>query len=165
MKLENICPLEGFQIIFKVTHWNGVTCTEALDYGQICSNASTDNECKYITQETSCIGPVPYKCQCSPGKYFNRDFKKCEMLIEIDEICLQADSCKNGICSGSPLKCQNQWNMNIESSSMATGLSTTTALVGFSTVIPKITSSTSSTTTKSKALSIDTCIYLFCLFK
>jgi hypothetical protein len=45
-------------------------------------------------------------------------------------ICLQADSCKNGICSGSPLKCQNQWIMNTISSSIATGLSTTTALVG-----------------------------------
>jgi hypothetical protein len=90
---------------------------------------------------------MPYKCQCPYGKYFNYFNYKCENLLEIDEICLQADSCKNGICSGSPLKCQNQWNMNILSSSMATGLSTTTALVGSSTVIPKITSSTSSTTT------------------
>ena len=68
--------------------------------------ASTDNECQYITQETGCLGPAPYKCKCSPGKYFDRDEKKCKTLIGINDTCLQGDSCKTGHCIGTPLTCQ-----------------------------------------------------------
>jgi hypothetical protein len=113
----------------------------------MCTNGTTQNECKYFTQETSCLGPVPYKCQCQTGKYFNRDLKKCEILKEIDEICLQTDSCKNGICIGLPSKCQNQRNNTTVSSLMTTILSTTTTIVVSSTKITK-----SSSTTKSKLI-------------
>jgi hypothetical protein len=55
-----------------------------------------------------CMGPVPYKCQCQPGKYFNKEkgHYKCEPLLEINETCLQADSCKNANCIGPELRCQ-----------------------------------------------------------
>ncbi len=86
--------------------WNGLGCVEALDYGQICTNESSNNECQYLTQKTSCIGPAPFRCQCSYGKYFNYYNYKCENLLEIDVICLQTDSCKNGNCLGSPSKCR-----------------------------------------------------------
>ncbi len=87
-------------------YWNGVRCVDALYYGQTCSNTSTKNECQYLTQETSCIGPEPYKCKCPVGKYFDKDTNNCETLFVINETCSQVDSCKNGICMGSPLKCQ-----------------------------------------------------------
>jgi hypothetical protein len=89
-------------------YWNGVSCVDAIDYFEICFNASTNNQCKYLTQETSCMGPEPYKCKCQPGKYFNKEkgHYKCETLLEINESCSQTDSCKTGICMGSPLKCQ-----------------------------------------------------------
>jgi hypothetical protein len=83
-----------------------VSCIEAFDYGQTCSNASTDNQCKYLSQETRCFGPAPFKCQCHAGKYLNKDNYKCESLLEINETCLQVDSCKYGNCIGSPPKCQ-----------------------------------------------------------
>ena len=82
----------------------------------------------------SCLDPAPFKCQCYPEKYFNLKTDKCEMLKEIDELCIQADSCKNGICSGSPLRCQNQLNISPFASSIATVLSTTTALIFSSTI-------------------------------
>ena len=85
-------------------YWNGVTCIESLDYDQTCFNSSTDNECKFLTQGTSCLGPAPFKCQCSLGKYFNTRNYKCEYLLEINEKCSQIDACKNGICMVSPLK-------------------------------------------------------------
>jgi hypothetical protein len=72
----------------------------------MCKNTSTNNECQYLTQETSCIGPSPYKCQCSSGKYFNTYNYKCENLLNINEKCLQFDSCKNSNCFGLPSKCQ-----------------------------------------------------------
>jgi hypothetical protein len=74
----------------------------------MCTNKSSSNQCKYLTQETRCMGPSPLKCQCLSGKYFNKDTSKCEKLFEIGENCSQADSCKNGYCFGSPsnLKCQ-----------------------------------------------------------
>ena len=89
-------------------YWDGNRCADAQDYGKMCTNASTDNECQYITQETSCMGPVPYKCQCPQGKYFNKekDHYRCEILLNINELCLQADSCANGNCIGSPLMCK-----------------------------------------------------------
>ena len=71
----------------------------------MCTNASTDNECHYLTQETSCIGPAPFKCQCSAGKYFNNKNHKCETLLEFNQSCLQGDSCRNAFCTGLPLKC------------------------------------------------------------
>jgi len=86
-------------------YWNGVTCIESLDYDQTCFNSSTDNECKFLTQGTSCLGPAPFKCTCPPGKYFNIYNYRCENLFEINEKCSQIDACKNGICTGSPLKC------------------------------------------------------------
>ena len=63
-------------------YWNGYFCLDALDYGQMCEIASNNNECKYLAQEIICIGPVPYKCQCPPGKYFNKEkgHYKCEPL-------------------------------------------------------------------------------------
>ncbi len=60
-----------------------------------------------MTQETSCMGSFPLKCQCVSGKYFNKDADKCETLLKIGEKCLQADSCANGSCFGSPLSCQS----------------------------------------------------------
>ena len=89
-------------------YWNGYRCVDALDYGQTCFNESTDNECKYKTQETSCIGPAPYKCQCLTMKYFNKENKKCEILLEMNETCSQTDSCKNGNCIGKPPTCKCQ---------------------------------------------------------
>ena len=44
----------------------------------MCINSSTNDECLYLTQETNCMGPAPYKCQCNPGKYFNVENQKCE---------------------------------------------------------------------------------------
>ncbi len=77
-------------------------------------NSSTNNECQYLTQGTNCSGSVPFKCQCLPGKYFNKeqDLYKCETLLEINETCLQADSCKNDNCIGSPLACS--WKLRIK---------------------------------------------------
>jgi hypothetical protein len=72
----------------------------------MCSNTSTKNECRYLTQGTTCVGPEPYKCKCSAGKYFDKDTNNCETLFGINEPCSQVDSCKNGFCMGSPLKCQ-----------------------------------------------------------
>ena len=104
----------------------------------MCTNASTDNECQYLTQETSCIGPAPFKCQCSTGKYFNKekDHYKCETLLELNQSCLQGDSCRNAYCIGTPLKCrclpfqyfdpmssQCQNPLNASSSTMITWLS------------------------------------------
>jgi hypothetical protein len=86
-------------------YWNGVTYIESLDYDQTCSNSSSDNECKFLTQGTRCLGSEPYKCKCSPGKYFNIYYYRCDYLFEINEPCSQIDSCRNGICMGSPLKC------------------------------------------------------------
>jgi len=83
-----------------------VSCIEALSYDQTCSNASTDNQCKYLSQGTSCIGPSQYKCQCHADQYFNNHNNKCEALLEINVTCLQVDSCKNGNCFGSPPKCR-----------------------------------------------------------
>ena len=79
---------------------------DALDYDQTCFNASTKDRCKYLTQETSCIGPEPFKRQCQSGKYFNFKNNKCDMLIELDIKCSQTDSCKHGNWIGSPSKCQ-----------------------------------------------------------
>ncbi len=53
-----------------------------------------------------CLYPKPFKCKCPPERFFNRDKKKCETLLEINETCLQVDSCKNGSCIGSPPKCK-----------------------------------------------------------
>jgi hypothetical protein len=44
----------------------------------MCKKSSTNDECQYSTQETNCMGPSPYKCQCNPGKYFNAENQKCE---------------------------------------------------------------------------------------
>jgi hypothetical protein len=80
----------------------------------LCLHSSTNNECQYLTQGTNCSGSVPFKCQCLPGKYFNKeqDLYKCETLLEINETCLQADSCKNYNCIGSPLACS--WKLRIK---------------------------------------------------
>ena len=45
----------------------------------MCINSSTNDECLYLTQETNCMGPAPYKCQCNHGKYFNIENQKCEI--------------------------------------------------------------------------------------
>jgi hypothetical protein len=50
----------------------------ALEYGQTCLNSSTNNECKYLTEGTSCLGPAPFECQCQIGKYYNCKNRKCE---------------------------------------------------------------------------------------
>ena len=70
----------------------------------MCSNASTNNEFQYLTQETSCIGHAPFKCQCLNGKYFNKekDHYKCETLLEFNESCSQTNSCRNIFCIGNP---------------------------------------------------------------
>ena len=88
-------------------YWDGDKCVDAIDYGQICTNESASSECQYITQETICMG-TPYKCQCPLGKYFNKEkgHYKCETLLEINQTCLQGDSCKNANCLGLILKCQ-----------------------------------------------------------
>jgi hypothetical protein len=52
------------------------------------------------------MGPYPLKCQCVSGKYLNKDTDICETLLKIGEKCLQADSCENGYCFGSPLRCK-----------------------------------------------------------
>jgi hypothetical protein len=44
----------------------------------MCINSSTNDECLYLTQETNCMGPAPYKCQCQTGKFFNIENQKCE---------------------------------------------------------------------------------------
>jgi hypothetical protein len=126
LKVERICPIEGnyyqtirFSVKFQnfkkecrprsinnERFWNGSSCVDSLDYGKMCTNASSSNECKYLAQETICIGPFTLKCQCLPGKYYNKDTSKCEKLLEIGENCLQADSCKTGYCFGSTLECQ-----------------------------------------------------------
>ena len=49
-------------------YWNGSNCVNALSYEKIC-NAS--DECKYLTQNTSCYGPALFRCQCSLSEYFN----------------------------------------------------------------------------------------------
>ncbi len=85
--------------------WNGFSCVDSLDYNKTCTNPTSSNECKYLTQETSCMGPSPLKCKCLSGKYFNKDTSKCEKLLEIGENCSQADSCENGNCFGSKCQC------------------------------------------------------------
>ena len=45
----------------------------------MCINSSTNDECLYLTQETNCMGPAPYKCQCQTGKFFNIENQKCEI--------------------------------------------------------------------------------------
>jgi hypothetical protein len=127
LKVERICPIEGnyyqtirFSVKFQnfkkecrprsinnERFWNGSSCVDSLDYGKMCTNASSSNECKYLAQETICIGPFTLKCQCLPGKYYNKDTSKCEKLLEIGENCSQTDSCENGYCIGLPVfKCQ-----------------------------------------------------------
>ena len=103
----------------------------------MCTNASTNNECQYLTQETCYIGPASFRCQCLPGKYFNTDRYKCESLLVFNESCSQIDS-----CTGKPLRCncllfqfidpiinqcQNQFNTNAASSATLTKLTTTIA--------------------------------------
>jgi hypothetical protein len=63
--------------------WNGLRCVEALDYGQMCTNPSSNNECQYLTQGTSCIGPAPFKCQCSNLQYFDIISGKCQYQFNV----------------------------------------------------------------------------------
>ena len=83
--------------------WNGSNCINALSYGFTCINS---NQCQYLTQNTSCIGPLPNKCQCSLSLYFNYITDKCEDLLSINQSCTQVDGCKTGYCFGVPLTCQ-----------------------------------------------------------
>ena len=109
----------------------------------MCKNLSTDSECQYLTQETSCIGPAPFKCQCLPGKYFNNKNYKCETLLEFSQSCLQTDFCRNAFCIGLPSKCdylqfqyfdpisnqcqnQNESNNTVSSSTVTSKTSTFT---------------------------------------
>ena len=118
-------------------YWNGDKFVDALEYCQVCTNTSTNNECQYLTQETSCIGPASFRCQCQPGKYFNKDRYKSESLLEFNESCSQKDS-----CTEKPLRCncllfqfidpiisqcQNQFNTNAASFASLTKLITTIA--------------------------------------
>ena len=43
----------------------------------MCTYLSTNDECQYLTQQTSCMGPSPYICQCQPGKYYNCENQIC----------------------------------------------------------------------------------------
>ena len=150
---------------------------DALEYGQTCLNASTDNECQYLTQETCCRGSVPFKCQCPIGKYFNKEkgHYKCENLLEINETCSQTDSCKNGNCIGMPAKCLclpfqyfdqitgqclNQINVDASLTTITkSSTSSSSALTSTTTTSSRTTSSTtvtSTTTTSSRTTSSTT---------
>jgi len=86
-------------------YWNGSTCIDALNYDQICTNSSSNEECKYMTQGTFCGGSVPHKCKCLPSKYYNIVNQKCENLLSIYEACTQVDACKTGHCYGLICQC------------------------------------------------------------
>jgi hypothetical protein len=58
-----------------------------------------------LTQGTYCIGPEPFKCRCNQSQYFNFINNKCENLLELNEICLQIDSCKFGECRNT-MRCE-----------------------------------------------------------
>jgi hypothetical protein len=64
----------------------------------LCHNSSKINECQFLTQGTYCIGPEPFKCRCNESQFFNFINNKCENLLELNETCLQIDSCKFGEC-------------------------------------------------------------------
>ena len=124
------------------------------------------------------MGPPPYTCRCSAGKYFNNYHYKCEILLEINDTCLQADSCKNTYCIGSPSKCQclpfqyfdqiigqcqNQFNITISSST--TSVLTSTSIISATSI--KTTSSstkTTSSTIKSSTTSHTTTSSTTCKF-
>jgi hypothetical protein len=169
-KVENICPLEGIyyqKIRFSVKFsnfkkecrpksinnerfWNGASCVDSLDYGKTCTNASSSNECKYLAQETICIGPSTLKCQCLPGKYFNKDTNKCEKQLEIGENCSQTDSCEHGYCFGSPSKCQclTLQYFDLNSGLCRDNISISASLSSTTTTTTSIKTSSSTTTSK-----------------
>ena len=125
------------------------------------------------------MGPPPYTCRCSAGKYFNNYHYKCEILLEINDTCLQADSCKNTYCIGSPSKCQClpfqyfdqiigqcQYQFNITAlSSSTTSVLTSTSIISATSI--KTTSSstkTTSSTIKSSTTSHTTTSSTTCKF-
>ena len=138
----------------------------------MCTNGLTNIECQFLTQGTSCIGPASFKCQCQPGKYFNKEkgHYKCETLLEFNQSCLQGDSCRNSFCIGTPLicnclpfqhfdeissQCQNQLNTNASSSTITTtpSISTTTKTITTNSNLSIILTITTLSTTESSTSS------------
>ena len=59
-----------------------------------------------MTQNTTCSGSYPYKCQCLPSQYFNIVNQNCEDKILTNATCNQINACETGFCFGPTFTCQ-----------------------------------------------------------
>ena len=96
--------------------WNDTNCVTAYSKNELCSSSSTGYMCQTLTQGTNCIGPAPFKCQCSSLQYFNNNNNKCETQLSINGNCTELDACRPDLglsCQGSLCKCNSStqfWN-------------------------------------------------------